>query len=238
MKRSALVAIALLALCGPGAGAQLPVEARSHITVLVDLSGTWLDNKSRTANRHELEVVATTIAALVPTLKAPVEVQYFEIGDASFSRAPLCSARFSPSIFPSMATGAEFSDLKKLIEYFGEDCTRLILMKSPAKFTDITGALNTVARIASLRDSLYSGLIVLSDFQEERRRSQTGDIGSLRGMHVLLLYRVLEADRLDPARLDSRISAWQARLHRAGASVRALDDVFLEPAQMKRLLTK
>jgi hypothetical protein len=140
-----------------------------------------------------------------------------------------------PSIFPTASPSTEFSDLKKLTDFFGGDCTRLILMRSPAKFTDITGALDTVARENALQKPGFNAVMVISDFQEERRPNQTGAIGSLNGVHALLLYRVLESDRYDPSKLDDRMNEWKARLRKAGAKVEALYDVALEPAQLKRL---
>jgi hypothetical protein len=214
------------------------MEARSHVTVLVDLSGTWLSKDAKARNKRELEAVATTIVTMAPTLKPPVEIQYIEIGDGSLAREPLCSARYAPSIFPSMASDSEFADLSKLKEFFGEDCMRLILARRPQPYTDITGALNSLGRISANRNSTFNAAIVLSDFKEERRRNQIGDIGSLRGMHALLLYRVLEEDRYDQTKLDARLNQWRLKLHRAGASVAAAEDVALDPAELTRLLTQ
>jgi hypothetical protein len=216
----------------------MPIEAKSSITVLVDLSGTWLNDRSRTIDQRELEAVSATIATMVPSLKAPVEIRYLEIGDGSLSRPPLCAARYVPNIFHTVENVDEFADIQKLSEFFGEDCVRLILMRKPEAFTDITGALSTVSRISASEASRYRALIILSDFREERRLKQKGDVGPLPGLHAVLLYRVLNEDRLDPSELDSRIARWLSTLRRAGARPTAVDDIVIEPAQIKRLLTQ
>jgi hypothetical protein len=215
----------------------LPREAESHITVLVDLSGTWLNSKSQEINKAELEAVATAVSEVAISVKPPLQVDYLEIGDGSLARRPICSARFSPSVFPSK-NKTEFSDVRKFAEFFSDDCTRLILMRKPAAYTDISGALDTVARQMELQKSGFNGVFVLSDLKEERRRQQLGGIGSLRGVHTLLIYRVLEQDRYDPKGLDARIALWKAKISQAGSAVAAVDDISAEPAQMKRLILK
>lgn len=215
----------------------LPREAESHLTVLVDLSGTWLNPKSAEINKTELEAVATAVSEIAISVKPPLQVDYLEIGDGSLARRPICSARFSPSVFPSKSK-TEFSDVRKFAEFFSDDCTRLILMRRPAAYTDISGALDTVARQKELQKPGFSGVFVLSDMKEERRREQMAEIGSLRGVHTLLIYRVLDEDRYNPRGLDARISSWKAKISRAGSVVAAVDDVSVEPAQMKRLILK
>lgn len=237
MRNAILAIIAVLWWVGSAhAQVRLPNESQSHVIVLVDLSGTWFNQASKEINKHELETVATTIASIVAAERPPIDIRYFEIGDGSLSRAPLCEARFVPNIF-RQAHENEFADLDQLVAFFKEDCTRFILMHKPELYTDITGALNTVARV-SAEDSGYHAIIMMSDFQEERRPHQVGTIGSLKGMHALLLYRVLEKDRFDTAPLDERIAHWKVLIHGAGASVAAVDDVALDPAQLVRLLQK
>jgi hypothetical protein len=111
-------------------------------------------------------------------------------------------------------------------------------MQSPAAFTDITGALNTVSRLAKYQHADFKGFIVLSDFHEERRPEQLGTIGSLAGLRGVLVYRVLETDRYNPELLTRRISTWETAIRGAGAKVKSVDDISLEPALIGRLLTQ
>lgn len=228
----------VLACFSANAQTRLPIEANSQITVLVDLSGTWLNNESRTKNEKALESVASAIATLLPAIKPPVDIRYLEIGDGSLSKAPLCSARFSPSIFPSLRPD-ELATVQAVSQFFGDDCTRLILSRKSADFTDISGALNTVSRISINQNAQFKAIIALSDFQEERRPGQSGGIGSLKGTRTLLIYRVLDHDRLNPADLERRLETWQKRLEDAGASVvMPVIDVNIDPAAVARLLTR
>lgn len=215
-----------------------PLEAKSRVTILVDLSGTWFNKSSKEADRQELEAVADTIAALAPYLKPPIDVRYLQIGDASLSRAPLCEARYMPNIFRTTDNQNEFADLGKMLQFFRDDCAQIVLMHTPQPFTDITGAFNTVSRLMANDSAAFNAVIALSDFKEERRRNQTGTLGSLRGAHVILLYRVLNSDRINSGALDERIGTWLHNLQAAGASASALDDISIEPAKLKRLLTQ
>jgi hypothetical protein len=235
-----LIAIGLAFMLSGTTAAQTraPVEAKSHITVLVDLSKTWLNEHSKDADKQTLESVSSAIAALLVQLKPPTEILYFEIGDGSLSRRPLCSARYFPNIFHTTERTDEFADLDEVSTFFADDCTQLLLKHKPAMFTDITGALDTVSRVAAQQQSQYSALIVLSDFKEDRRPHQVGTIGPLRNIHTLLLYRVLDSDRINPKDLDSRVSSWKDKIARAGGSVSAVDDIVVDPAQIRRLLTK
>lgn len=218
---------------------KLPVEAKSQITVLVDLSETWLNPASETSNRHALNAVADTIAGLLPKLKAPVNIRYLEIGANSMSRRPICEARYFPNIFRISSTAGEYADIPKTVEFFRSDCSKLIFMRKPAPLTDITGALNTVSRVAENEAPNYSALIILSDFQEERGRGKTGTIGRLKGVRSLLLYRVLNSDRDNPYQLDERVKKWKGLLRAAGAvTTDAVDDVIVDPGTMTRLLLR
>lgn len=214
------------------------METKSHITVLVDLSATWLSPASKNQNQRVLTSISQAVSSLVPKLKAPVSVRYLEIGDASLARPPLCEVRYSPNIFRDSKDPSEVADLDVLGDMLSEDCVKAILMHRPAAFTDITGALNTVSRLAATQASEYDSVIVLSDFKEERRQAQVDALGQLPKTKVLLVYRVLENDRFNSTALDQRLSDWQARLKKAGAKATAVNDVTLEPAQLRRLLTQ
>jgi hypothetical protein len=204
----------------------------------VDLSKTWLDEKSRNANQSVLESIADSIGATAQSLKAPIQVDYLEIGDASFSRAPLCSRRVIPSIYGRAAKQKDFSDISQLVEFLRFDCTNLILRRRASTYTDISGALNTASRLLSGQKLDYSAIIVLSDLKEELRPHQVAQLLSLNGVHVLLAYRVLEEDRNDPSQMDKRVAIWRQALRHVGATVQDVDDIQIDAGQVKRLLGK
>jgi hypothetical protein len=89
MKTAWAVCLAFLISTAALGQTKLPLEANSHITVLVDLSGTWLNDRSKAANKRELETVAATIASLVASAKPPTDIQYLEM---------ICAEHFSDRI--------------------------------------------------------------------------------------------------------------------------------------------
>jgi hypothetical protein len=185
-----------------------------------------------------LESIADSVGAMAEHLKSPVQIDYLEIGDASFSRTPLCSKRVIPSIYGRAAKQKDFSDISQLVEYLRFDCANLILRRRPARYTDISGALNTASRLLSAQKLDYSAIIVLSDLKEELRPRQASQLLPLKNVHVLLVYRVLEEDRYDPSQIDKRIATWRQALGRVGGTVKDVDDIQLDAGQMKRLLGK
>jgi hypothetical protein len=238
MRQCAALWIVFLASIVPATGqVKLPIEAKSQITVLVDLSQSWLNPQSNSVNKRTLEAVAESIGTMLPKLKNPVGIRFLEIGDGSLSRPPICQARYSPNIY-HLSRDGEFADIPETIQFL-KKCGDHTLSKKPAGYTDITGALNTVSRVSRNESSQYSALIILSDFREERRKGQSGTIGKLPGFRTALIYRVLETDRMNPADLDKRVQNWTQAIRGAGASSAvAMDDVIIEPGTLSRLLLK
>ncbi len=237
MKR---VIAALLLLLAPPATAQMRIqhEAVSHITVLVDLSGSWLNQREKPLDQHALRATALTITQLVPELTPPVIIRYLEIGDGSLSQPPLCQARFSPNIFGAASSKGTFAKIGALSDFLIERCDRFILMHEAQPLTDIVGAFNSVSLMNANDMPGYHGVIALSDFIEDRGRHRPVRLRTLRGVHVLMLYRAQQQDRFNERGLLARITAWKQRLTSVGAHVSAVDDAYLEPAELERLLLK
>ena len=237
MKR---VIAALFLFMTPAAVAQMRIqrEAVSHITVLVDLSGSWLNQREKPLDVHTLRATARTITQLAPELKPPVIIRYLEIGDGSLSQPPLCQARFSPNIFGAATSKGTFAKIDALSDFLIERCDRFILMHQAQPLTDITGAFNSVSLMNSNDMPGYHAVIALSDFIEDRGRHKPVGLSTLKGVHVLMLYRAQQQDRFNEKGLLARIAGWKRRLESAGAHVSAVDDAYLEPAELERLLLK
>ncbi|MEI9993756.1 MAG: hypothetical protein WDM91_04100 [Rhizomicrobium sp.] len=229
---------ATLALGSAQAQNRLPREPRSTITVLVDLSGTWFNPASEADNRKVLSVIADAVSAAATEIEPPIAVRYLAIGDRSLARTPLCEAVYAPNILSVKSTADSLVNLKQLRDFAAKDCPLAIFLHAPEKFTDISGALDTVARMSAYDTAGFHALVVLSDFQEDRRRQQSGGFGALTGMHAVMLYRVLDSDRLDPRSLDQRIHKWEGALRHSGATVSSIDDVGLNAGLLKRLLLR
>jgi hypothetical protein len=237
---SGVVSGIFLALLMPAHAQQLlPQEPQSSVTVLVDLSGTWLNPGSLTIDDYVLGIVAKGIEIMAADLNPPIIVRYLPIGDLSFGRPALCQVIFFPRLLrPLKRPSGEVDDLKELWSYLGTSCPQYILTRRRELFTDITSAFNSVAQDTEHQLGAFKGIIVLSDLKEERRATQQPERLHMTGWRVLLLYRILNEDRPNPDALSARIDAWKARLVEAGAQVVALNDLAASPAQISRLLTR
>ncbi|HEX6980228.1 MAG TPA: hypothetical protein VF342_13100 [Alphaproteobacteria bacterium] len=230
----------LAVLSGSGSARAQPIlpEPQSSVTVLVDLSSTWLKPESRRVNERVLTAVGEAMAAIVAEVDPPIVIRYLPIGDLSLAREPMCEVVFTPRLISGPQRGKEIANIKALREYLNGACLQFILSRKQQSFTDITGALNSVARAIEEQGGPFKAVIVLSDLKEEPRPNQRHPKLRLQGGRVLLLYRVLDEDRIDTASLDARIEHWKATLADAGSSVKAINDIVAEPAQIARVLTQ
>src|SRR5258708_2822337 len=214
-------------------------EPHSSITVLVDLSETWLNKQSTRQNEQTLITVAKAIVTTALDWRSRVAVRFVGIGDLSFLRPPLCVAIFEPKLLaPKNDGGGQYFHTTATLRAFLEtECNRFILTRQAAPFTDISGAIGTAIRLADDQVSGPKALIILSDMKEELRRKQEAADIHLAGFSVLMLYRGLNEDRLAPKVLDDRLSAWRSRLETAGAKVHVLSDLSVTPPQIQRLIS-
>lgn len=227
---------ALITAAPSSADYRVAQEARSTITVLVDLSETWLNPRSDAENRRLLNVISDLIVALAVKVKKPVAIRFLAIGDKSLGRLPLCQATFLPNILAVKGGHDELVSIDALEDFAAKDCVRAIMMHKPETYTDISGALDSVSRISELDQPGLHALVVLSDFQEDRRKNQIGEFGRLDHVHALLLYRVLDEDRINSRPLDARIHKWEEALRHSGAVVSSIDDVSVDAGALKRVL--
>jgi hypothetical protein len=227
----------LLAGLGSAVSQQLPEEPRSSVTVLVDLSATWLNPGSRLENEASLKTVAKSVLSMASDLEPPLIIRYLPIGDLSLGRHALCEVLFLPKLLrsPERKKG-EVTTLRDLRSYLETSCLEYVLNQKQEMFTDITSALDSAVRITDEQLGSFRGIIVLSDLKEERRLKQKHESLHLNGRRILLLYRILNEDRIDPSKLDARIDSWKAVLTEAGAKVLVLDDQAASPGQISRLL--
>jgi hypothetical protein len=132
----------------PADGQQLPEEPRSSVTVLVDLSATWLTPGSRSDNESILKIVATSIEIMASDLELPIMVRYLPIGDLSVGRPALCEVLFIPKLLrPPEGKIGEVTSLPELKFYLEKSCLQYILSRKQEKFTDITSALDNAVRV-------------------------------------------------------------------------------------------
>jgi hypothetical protein len=131
---------------------------------------------------------------------------------------------FSPKLIGHSHGPNELSNTKELREYLTRTCVRFLLSRKQEKFTDIVAAFDTARRLAEYQPGSCKAVIALSDFKEEKRPGQVSPNLRMSGMVAVLLYRILNKDRIDPTKLDSRLSMWSDRLEKSGAKVVTLSD--------------
>jgi hypothetical protein len=214
-------------------------EIRSSVFVLVDLSETWLAPSSKQENQRILSTAGQSIILAAEEIEPPIAIRYFPIGDESLMRPPLCEAVYDPKILPG--TGGN----KKVItrrsdaeDYFVKDCVQFILSQPTQDFTDISGAVDTAARVGKLQEEGERVIILLSDLKQELRPGQSATSSDLGGYTVILVYRVLPEDRQSPANLDGRLLWWRESLEEAGAKVLEVPDLAIDSNQLASLISR
>src|SRR4051794_19796959 len=95
----ALLLVLVMAFASPAhAQSRANLPPQSFITVLVDLSATWLHAPEAKLNEQLLKQVGSAISTAAGDLEAPIVVRYLSIGDRSLGREPLCEVVLSPQI--------------------------------------------------------------------------------------------------------------------------------------------
>jgi len=231
-------AVVIVADCPPTWSASSINEPRSTISILVDLSQTWHNERSGNQNRTVLETVFEAAIELSKRYHPPTHIRVLPIGDASLMRPPLCDAVYDPKLISAPSkSGNGFTQETRLRKYLKADCTRFVVSRPREKFTDISGAIDSAARLAlGGRAGDERALIVLSDMKEDLPRGQIPPELSLPGFRILIVYRVLPEDRRAPNLLDKRLGEWKARLTGAGGRVEVVPDQGVTPGQVGRLL--
>jgi hypothetical protein len=232
-----LVALAMVIASPAFAQSSASVPPQAYVTVLVDLSATWLSDTEAKLNERLLRQVGSAISSAAGDLEPPIVVRYISIGDRSLGREPLCEVTLSPQIIVNKREKGKVNTVRELADFLSMDCVRFVLSRPNEKFTDITGAFDSVSRAYEEQGGNYKAIIVLSDLREERRPGQRGKIGRLDKTNVVLLYRTLAEDRDNSATLDGRIDAWKKRLLDVGASVKSMSDIFATSGSIAGVLT-
>jgi hypothetical protein len=201
----------------------------ANYSVLVDLSGTWHNEGSRTRNEALLRTVGIAVkeAALRPR-GAPAAIRYHVIGSRSLMRDTICFADFAPILMgqrgevdPNKITNTE-----DLTTYLTGVCATAILSNDAEPYTEISATLATA--LASITpNGAARRILLLSDMKEDPAVAYDLSDRDFTGIDVIILYRTVEEDMRDPAQLEARIASWRARLEGLGARVYARPDTGL-----------
>lgn len=224
-----------LVACGDSGKSGQPVAqcaagepAAANFAILVDLSGTWHNEESRSFNESLLQTIgAALVKATEEVATCPTAVRYHVIGSDSLYRRPVCYATYVPTM---MARGSSDPSLitrpRQFQEYLTETCP-LLLNAEPEKQTQVTATLVTSLNSMAGLQSSARRIVVFSDLKEEPVQQYDLSSVDFAGVDVVLLYRALPEDQRDPTLLEQRVAAWTLQLEARGAHVVAAPDTGL-----------
>ena len=183
------------------------IDDRSYgqaICVLIDISGTYADQKA--------EVVKVVKREVLPHMVPGDTLIAILIDSESYQKDNVQAiATLDPR--PSQANAQKLA-LAKQLDAFARADTR-------STYTDIPGAMMLGAEYLQEADSASRVMLVFSDLQEDlpsgSRRNLRED--EFAGIEVVAMnVKRLEADSADPEAYRQRLEAWRTRVERAGGS--------------------
>lgn len=210
------------------------------VSVLVDLSATWHNRGSLAYNNQLLGSVGRSIGSAAVSMPKPLSVRYHIIGTASLGRQPICRVDFAPSLL-GFGAAEPFVQRDRLAfsKYLSADCPAHTLRQAPEPTTEITAAILAAKEAMALTPaSVPRVYIIMSDFREEGPSGFTLKGVNFNRSRVILLWRTLREDKIDPAQLSARVKLWKDELARHGARVSAFSDsaAIASPDDLVRLI--
>lgn len=199
--------------------------AAANYAVLVDLSGTWHNEQSRTLNSKLLKIIgAALVKATEDSAACPTAIRYHVIGSNSLYRQPVCTVNYVPTLLSQKGGDPTLiTNRRGLQAYLSETCP-LLLNADEEKQTQVTAALVTALNSMAGVPHALRRIVVYSDLKEEPIQKYDLSNVDFSGVDVILLYRALSEDQKDPTLLDQRISQWTQQLEKRGARVLAAPD--------------
>lgn len=217
MRRLGLLALALASLaCSDGN------EYRQAVAVLVDVSGTYVDQQAEVARIVKREV----LPALVPgdaLLLVRIDSQSYE--KENLEALVTLDAR------PSRANAQKLA-LAQRIDAFAAGATR-------SEYTDIRGALMLATEYLREIPAGSRVILLFSDMNEDLPSGTTRELaaGELAGIQVLAVnVKRLQSDNADPQLFRGRLASWQQNILSHGAAGwRSVLDAGQLPMQLAQL---
>jgi hypothetical protein len=199
MRRAALLLSALcLIACSDGS------SYRQAVAVLVDVSGTYADQKAEVARIVKREVL--------PAVAPGDTLMLVRIDSQSYDKENL-EALVEFDARPSRANAQKLAVAERL-DTFAAGAAR-------SEYTDIPGALMLAAEYLREIPASSRVILVFSDMREELPGGTTRELSTseLADIQVIALnVKQLASDNADPQLLRSRIASWEARVRRHGAA--------------------
>jgi len=198
LKRMALIAAALVfAACSDGS------QYQQAVAVLIDVSGTYADQKPEVARIVKRE--------LLPTLVPGDTIAILRIDSASYEKENLeVLVTLDPR--PSRANAQKLALAKQLDAFAARE--------ERSEFTDIPGAMMLAAEYLRETGARSRAILLFSDMQADLPAGAKRTFGEREfdGVRVIAMnVKKLERDNADPAELRSRLARWEKDVTRAGA---------------------
>lgn len=198
--KAALALVAATALLGA-------CDSRRYdqaIAVLIDVSGTYADQKAGTVDVIKREIL--------PNMVPGDTLLVIRIDSESYERGNV-EALLTLDRRPSHANTQKLAVAEML--------DRFAARKGSSKHTDIPGALMLAAEYLSEIQAGSSTILIFSDMQEDlpsgfRRELEENELESV---HVVAMnVKRLSRDTADPKRYRKRLATWEERVVSAGAA--------------------
>ena len=192
-----VTAVALLGAC----------DSRRYdqaIAVLIDVSGTYADQKISTVDVIKREIL--------PNMVPGDTLLVIRIDSESYNRGNV-EALLTLDRRPSRANAQKLA--------LAEQLDRFAARKGSSKHTDIPGALMLASEYLSEIQAGSSTILIFSDMQEDlppgfRRELEENE---LENVHVVAMnVKRLGRDTADPNRFRKRMATWEKRVVSAGAA--------------------
>jgi len=193
-----------LALLAGVPGCQSGQRYEQAITVLIDVSGTYADQKD--------EAVQIIKREILPTMIPGDSLAVIRIDSESYARENL-EVLLTLDRRPSHANAQKLALAQKL--------DRFAARSERSEHTDIPGAMMLASEYLKELGSGSRVILVFSDMQEELPPGATRTLTEqeLEETHVVAMnVKRLQRDSADPERYRARLAAWEQRVDEAGAA--------------------
>ncbi len=221
----AVLAVLLLGVAvGTGLGCTDGRQYQQALCVLIDVSGTYADQKA--------EVVKILKRDVLPALEPGDTLMVIRIDGESYQKDNI-EALVQLDARPSMANAQKLAVSKKLDAF--------VRTRQRANYTDIQGAMMLGTEYLRETESGSRVMLVFSDMKQDlpagtRREMQPGEFAGI--AVVAMNVKRLHSDNADPASFRARLASWEHRLRDAGATDwRTMNDAAKLPDYLQKLRT-
>ena len=202
--RAALRAAAVLLVALAGTGCDGGRRYEQALCALIDVSGTYADQKDEAVRILKREVL--------PAMEPGDTLLVIRIDDASYEKDDVISlVTLDPR--PSRANAQKLALARRLDAFAESDAA--------ARHTDIPGAMMLGAEYLAELEAGSRVMLVFSDMQEDLPPGASRHLGAgeLRDVRVVAInVKRLRGDTVDPHAFRARLAGWEERVGAASAS--------------------